>query len=64
MTVNYSLFPLFTSKVRGKYEDKNNKIDKDNINSDLIIDAVNIIKNSGLVAFPTENRIWTWCKWI
>ncbi|CAK7049069.1 threonylcarbamoyl-AMP synthase [Tissierella sp. P1] len=30
------------------------KIDKDNINSDLIIDAVNIIKNSGLVAFPTE----------
>ncbi|MCQ4923167.1 L-threonylcarbamoyladenylate synthase [Tissierella carlieri] len=30
------------------------KIDKDNVDRALIIDAVNIIKNSGLVAFPTE----------
>ncbi len=30
------------------------KIDKDNIDKDLIIEAVDTIKNSGLVAFPTE----------
>ena len=30
------------------------KIDKDNVEKDLIIEGVQIIKNGGLVAFPTE----------
>ncbi|WP_353093707.1 L-threonylcarbamoyladenylate synthase [Tissierella praeacuta] len=30
------------------------KIDKNNVDKDLISEAVNIIKNSGIVAFPTE----------